>query len=145
MPTPNGAADGAIAAAAETSWQAWPLDGGVAVECRERGGAGSLEIVSSSERLAHWRYTPIVTTAAHQFAARVAALRQKSSGATATVSICPSCGSPITSDDGICQSCAKTLSPPAISSLFRLIGFARPGPRRSCWVSYSRWPARRLA
>jgi ATP-binding cassette subfamily B protein len=130
MPTPSAAANGSRAAAAETSWQAWPLVGGVAVECRERGGAGSLEIVSPSERLAHWRYTPIVTTAAHQFAARVTALRQKSSGAATTVSICPSCGSPITSDDGVCQACANTLSPPAISSLFRLIGFARPWAAR---------------
>ena len=57
-------------------------------------------------------------------------MRQKSSGAIATVAICPSCGSPITSDDGVCQSCAAVLSPPAISSLFRLIAFARPWAAR---------------
>ena len=114
----------------EPSWQSWPLDESLVVECRDRGGAGSLEVVTPGQRLCHWRYTPIVATAAHQFAARVIAARQKSSGAAATISICPSCGSPITSEDGVCQSCAATLSPPAISSLFRLIGFARPWAAR---------------
>jgi ATP-binding cassette, subfamily B, bacterial len=112
------------------SWQAWPLNENLIVECRDRGGAGSLEVVTHSQRLCNWRYTPIVATAAHQFAARVTAARQKSSGSAATVSICPSCGSPIASDDGVCQSCAAVLSPPAISSLYRLIGFARPWAAR---------------
>ena len=114
----------------EPSWQAWHLDEGLVVECRDRGGAGSLEVVTPSQRLCHWRYTPIVATAAHQFAGRVTAARQRSSGTAATVSICPSCGAPITSDDGVCQSCASVLSPPAISSLFRLIGFGRPWAAR---------------
>ena len=47
------------------SWQAWPLDESQVVECRDRGGAGSLEVVTPSRRLCHWRrYTPIVATAA---------------------------------------------------------------------------------
>ena len=114
----------------EPAWQAWPLDDSLTVECRDRGGAGSLEIVAAGLRLCHWRYTPVVAAAAHQFAARVAAARQKSSGAATTVAVCPSCGSPITSDDGVCQSCSAVLSPPAISSLYRLIGFARPWAMR---------------
>ena len=37
LPTPIAAANGSHAAAVKASWQAWPLDGGVAVECREKG------------------------------------------------------------------------------------------------------------
>jgi len=111
--------------AAAPGWQHWPLDDSLKLRSQERGDTGTLELLSPARRLAHWRYTPAVATAAHRFCARVASAQARH-GAAEAATVCPSCGALITSDDGICASCAAVLAPRAIASLYRLIGFARP-------------------
>lgn len=90
---------------AKPVWQSWSLNRTITVECHDRGRAGLLEILAPDRRLAHWHYTPAVAEAAHRFAVQVAA-RQKT--------------------DGIEESSEAKKSPKSISSLYRLIGFARP-------------------
>ncbi len=112
-----------IASSLQPVWQSWPL-ADLEVRSQERGDTGTLELLTPARRLAHWRYTPAVATAAHRFTVRAAAA-QKKSGQSEAATVCPSCGAAITSDDGICASCAAVMAPRAIASLFRLVEFAR--------------------
>jgi ATP-binding cassette subfamily B protein len=107
---------------------AWPLDGDTALRSEERGGVGTLELVTSKGRLAHWRYTAGQGQAAHRFVQRLAAWRaaRDGTGAAATVAVCPSCGGPIRPEDGRCPACAAVPTAPSVSALYRLVGFARP-------------------
>ena len=63
---------------------------------------------------------PIASSRAYVVAKTPAAER------SAAGTVCPSCGALITSDDGICTACSVVPAPKAISSLFRLVGFAKP-------------------
>ena len=51
-------------------WQGWEFNGDLAVRCTEQTGAGSVEVLSSTRRLAHWRYSLAASAAAHRFVAR---------------------------------------------------------------------------
>ncbi len=94
--------------------------------CQERGGAGTLQLIQQDRRLAYWRYTPAAVRAAHRFAARFKIAKCRSASRSDTPAVCPSCGALITSDDGVCVSCIAVPAPSTFSSLYRLIGFARP-------------------
>jgi ATP-binding cassette subfamily B protein len=57
---------------------------------------------------------------------RLAARRAGLAADAGVVSVCPSCGAPITSEDGQCPACAPRAAQTPVSALFRLIGIARP-------------------
>ena len=56
------------------------------------------------------------------------ASRTGEAGVPAVVSVCPSCGAPIHAEDGQCPACAPKAAQPTVSSLYRLVGFARAHP-----------------
>ncbi len=107
-------------------WQSWPLTADATLSCEDRGGAGVLQLTDGTRRFAHWRYTPAAATAAHRFAARHVVAKTPEAERNTAGTVCPSCGAVITSDDGVCAACSVVVAPKAISSLFRLVGFARP-------------------
>jgi ATP-binding cassette subfamily B protein len=110
------------AAGQPAAWRSFPLPSDATLRAEEHGGVGTLELVGPQGRLAHWRYT-----VAHAPAARRLILRRHSpdNGEPAVTSICPSCGAPITAEDGRCPACTPRAVQPAMSALFRLAGFSR--------------------
>jgi len=109
-------------------WRTWLLEAGGELRSQERGPLGSLEWVTTSERLAHFRYTPGRSQAAHRFVQRFDAWRASRSGLTTPLaaSVCPSCGGAIDAATGRCLACAAAETAPATSALFRVARFARP-------------------
>lgn len=92
----------------------------------ERGGAGAVELLSRDRRVGVWRYTAGRAAAAHRLVRlfdRVNVGHIKSDDAG---TVCPSCGELITSDDGLCPNCSPASTVPPVSSLIRLLVFARP-------------------
>jgi ATP-binding cassette subfamily B protein len=124
--SPRSLADASTNGDSAVKWQSWPLAADFTISCQERGGAGTLQLVQQGRRLAYWRYTPAAVAAAHRFATRFKIAQRKSSSRSDAPSVCPSCGALITSDDGVCVSCTAVPAPSAFSSLYRLVGFARP-------------------
>jgi ATP-binding cassette subfamily B protein len=87
-----------------------------------------LELFSPTERCAVWYFTAGKHPAASRFQQRFEVIR---SGANADSllhqqTVCPSCGAIITSEDGVCSACTPTAVPPTMSSLLRLLQFAKP-------------------
>jgi ATP-binding cassette subfamily B protein len=111
--------------AVEARWQSWAIvDSNLTLRAHEYVGAGTLELVTTDRRVAHWRYTLAAAPAAHRFVGRFQDVKSGSTGSATTV--CPSCGAVITAEDGACPSCSVALAPRAIASLYRLITFAKP-------------------
>lgn len=85
------------------------------------------ELFSPTERRAVWHFTTGKHAAASRFQQRFDEVR---SGAGEALqyqpTVCPSCGALIASEDGICSACAPTAVPPTMSSLLRLLQFAKP-------------------
>ncbi|MCC7083506.1 MAG: ABC transporter ATP-binding protein, partial [Pirellulales bacterium] len=110
------------------SWRSWQLRPELRLATHERGGLGKLELFDDQCRLAIWRYTAARNSDARRFEARWNNLRAKTATGAhpAGPTICPSCGEIITSDDGICPSCAPAPPPAPVSALRRLFKFAAP-------------------
>ncbi len=119
---PNGQSTGELPG---PQWQSWPVTADIRLRCREHVGVGTLELIGDDRRLAHWNYTLGSGPAAHRFAARMNDA-QKQTDESKTPTICPSCGAVITAEDGICTSCTAETAPQPMSSLLRLLSFARP-------------------
>jgi ATP-binding cassette subfamily B protein len=113
------------------SWQSWPLTASSRLRTVEHGGAGALELVDDTGRLAFWRYTAARGTAAQRLAEKLASWRasQQDGQAAPVTAVCPSCGAPIRAEDGRCEACAAGPAKPSVSALFRLAVFARPRAR----------------
>lgn len=92
----------------------------------ERGGAGSLELVGSDRRVAVWRYTAGRASAAHRLVRMFDRVNGGQTRGDDTGTVCPSCGELITSDDGLCPNCSPASTTPPMSSLIRLLIFAKP-------------------
>jgi ATP-binding cassette, subfamily B, bacterial len=120
----NGSAAKSDGVAGDPQWQSWPISTEFALRAHEHVGAGTLDLINSEQRLAHWKYTLGAAAAAHRLVGRFNEV--KSGSSDSTTSICPSCGAVITAADGACPSCSVTLAPRAIASLYRLITFAKP-------------------
>ncbi|HEY7422959.1 MAG TPA: ABC transporter transmembrane domain-containing protein, partial [Gemmataceae bacterium] len=119
---------GAGEAGTNAQWQSWPLTAGTSLRTVEHGGAGTLELVDDTGRLAFWRYTAARGMAAQRLVQKLAswhASRQGDNAAPVTA-VCPSCGAPIRAEDGRCEACAAGPVKPSVSALFRLMTFARP-------------------
>jgi ATP-binding cassette subfamily B protein len=110
------------------SWQSWPLTASSRLRAVEHGGAGVLELVDDTGRLAYWRYTAARGTAAQRLAQKLASWQasQQDGQAAPVTAVCPSCGAPIRAEDGRCEACAAGPTKPSVSALFRLVTFARP-------------------
>ncbi len=112
-----------------TGWQSWNLSPDLELQTTEHTGLGTLELVSPTRRLAHWRYTQACSAFARGFEARWTMLKLRRAGADvaeALPTVCPSCGEVITSENGVCAACSAQAPPPPVSSLFRLLAFAKP-------------------
>lgn len=114
---------------ADSEWQAWEFQPETELQVGIHAGVGTLDLVSREGRVAHWRFTAGQNPAAHRFAQRFNALSagHSAEGHEAFLdSVCPTCGAIITSEDGVCEACTPGIAPPAMSSLVRLVGFAKP-------------------
>ena len=119
MPGRNGSAQ---------RWRTWRLNSGIKLLTREHAGVGTLELIGSDGRLAHWRYTAAVAAEAERLVHRASLLRANQAGrlGSALDTVCPSCGATISSSDGRCAACAADVRRPSVSALYRVAGFARP-------------------
>ncbi|HKB35862.1 MAG TPA: ABC transporter transmembrane domain-containing protein, partial [Gemmataceae bacterium] len=119
--------DGRSPDSGQVHWQEWPLAPDTSLRAQEHGGAGVLELVGPDGRLAHWRYTAGRGPEAQRMLARLAVLRATQAGAPPPVdSVCPSCGAPISPEEGRCLACSPEPTTPSVSALGRLLRFARP-------------------
>jgi ATP-binding cassette subfamily B protein len=110
-------------------WEAWALEPDLAVRAQEQAGVGTLDVTNPAGQLAHWRYTAGRGPAAHRLVQRLEEWRQEQAGGPAPGgSVCPSCGA-VLAEVGPCPACSQPPPRPALSSLVRLIGFARPRAR----------------
>ncbi|MBI1915877.1 MAG: ABC transporter ATP-binding protein [Planctomycetes bacterium] len=111
-------------------WQAWPLGPDTTLKAQEYGGAGVLELVGPEGRLGHWRFTAGRGPEAQRMLQQFALLRASQDGAPPPVdSVCPSCGAPISPEDGRCLACSPEPTTPSVSGLLRLFRFTRPHAR----------------
>jgi ATP-binding cassette subfamily B protein len=108
-----------LAAGPEGQWSSWPLREIEEVHARDRAGVGTLELHGPGGRLAYWRYTAHGVAAAHALADRFEILRREGPDAAAG-----GVGTPGEEPDA-----PRLDSAPRLSSLLRLIGFARPHAR----------------
>lgn len=92
----------------------------------EQKSVARLELFDETGRLAKWNFTTGKHAAATRFMQRFQNVRAGELKAVNQPTVCPSCGAPITSDDGVCAACAPTAAPPGMSALWRLLAFARP-------------------
>ncbi len=126
-PQNNGAPGGMEDAAAGE--KSWPLSAELSIQSKEKGGAGALELVDANGLLAQWRFTPARTKAAHHFVDRLKQFRSGSLSdgdlSESSEVLCPSCGSPIKGDQGLCETCIALPGTRPGRSLLRLLRFAR--------------------
>ena len=129
-----------VGGATERVWQAWNLAAGLRLQHHDHAGVGTLALIVSQERRAHWRFT---------LSRNVAAMRlqevvnqrcehieqgegQGGEGARPQLALrCPNCKRPLESPGAVCAACEGELhTPPSTWGLFRLWRFARPYQRR---------------
>jgi ATP-binding cassette subfamily B protein len=104
------------------AWQTWSLAEELKLVTSEQGVVGTLELVSPTERVAHWRYTANLVSAGRNFLQKWETTR---TGVAPMASVCPSCGGPIAPDEEKCPNCNPTDTTKSMGSLIRLVGFAR--------------------
>src|SRR5262245_11700910 len=107
-------------------WSSWRLGPEVDLSAVDQGGAGTLEVLGPSGRLACWRYSAGRAGAAQRLVQRLAALR---AGRDAETSVCPSCGAVIRPEAGGCAGCSAGPAQAPVSALYRLAGVARARAR----------------
>ncbi len=107
-----------------SGWQAWPLTADVSLRSADHAGIGTLELLGPDGRRAHWRYTAGVASAARNLVQCWDMTRNGT--ALPAKSVCPSCGAEMAATDDQCPACAADSKPPTLSSLTRLVAFARP-------------------
>jgi ATP-binding cassette subfamily B protein len=107
-------------------WQSLPLAPEDSLRSEEQAGVGTLELIGPEGRRALWRYTAGRGPDAARLVRRLALLRDGQGDGQAVTAVCPSCGAPITSEDGRCPACAPRAARPTVGALFRLVRFARP-------------------
>src|SRR6185503_9032784 len=91
--------------------RSWRLDEILGLRAKDRSGLGTLELVGSQGRLAHWRYTTGRAASAHRLAQRLEALSRG-----------------VLDEDDTWDSADaddERVSPRAAGALFRLLKFGR--------------------
>ena len=115
------------------SWRSWPLDAVVRIDCAQKAGVGTLELLSNLERLAHWRYTLGRSANASRLVQQFETLRREGPGTrfdaetqpNRAAVVCPACGTEIPPDAPGCPSCNSGKGPRQTASLLRLLRFAK--------------------
>lgn len=102
---------------------AWEVAANTPLTFHERGATGSLELTSSDRREAVWRFTAGKFGEARSF---VRAWESVVTGVPPSATICPTCGGPVPASVSRCPGCHPDRERHRISSLFRLLRFARP-------------------
>ena len=118
-------------ASAGASWQAWPLQSGLALQHHDHAGVGHLSLVNAEAELASWRFTLAQNLHAQRLVDQFQALLNRQANGqeaeVATQEFCPSCKAPLEPDQDACPVCAKVVhTPPSTWTLLRLWRFARP-------------------
>ncbi len=124
-----------------TGWRSWPVADVAELKAREQNGVGTLDLLGTASRLAHWRYSGAKATHAHRLVARFHELRRagqiniehdgEASDEAEGIgeSVCPSCGAVLTPDEPECIACTPVVRSHSTASLFRLWRFAKPQMR----------------
>ncbi|WP_324778995.1 cyanophycin metabolism-associated ABC transporter [Thiobacillus sedimenti] len=112
-------------------WEAWPLEAGLALQHRDHGGVGTLELHDARARLAAWRFTLAHNVSAvrlhDRFAEQLAAHLAGTPTAPREELACPTCGAPLEPEQEECPVCSRELrEAPSTWTLLRLWRFARP-------------------
>ncbi len=102
---------------------AWPIGPEATVRVHEQGGVGTLEVVSAERRLGHWKFTVGKLLAARGFAQK---WEVAVTGIPATASVCPQCGGTVPPDADRCPACDPSRERKTVSSLLRVLAFAKP-------------------
>lgn len=101
----------------------WEVASTARLAFHERGSTGSLELTEPDHRLAVWRFTAKKIGEARSF---VRAWESVVTGVPPSATICPTCGGPVPASASRCPGCHPDREQHRISSLFRLLRFARP-------------------
>ena len=110
--------------------RAWPLTAIKGLRAKEHAGLGALELLGAESLLGQWHYTIGRAAQAHRLVDRFDRPRRgdRAGGeepAEAPTRVCPSCGAILAADQQKCPDCGLVKDKPALSSLYRLIGFAK--------------------
>ena len=121
---------------AEKSWQSWALQPDLTLKLSDHAGVGTLELTSASGRLAVWRFTLGLQSAAARWVTQFEHQMAQLAGdgrplqKALAVSVCPVCQAVMREDDDECPSCGREdLAPPSTWTLFKLWRFAKPYKR----------------
>jgi len=112
-------------------WQKWALSAELELRVFDYAGIGTLELRNKKKRLAHWRFTLGHHNACMRLVERFHTEQQFLLTQTRPEDdndlLCPTCRSPLNSEEGECPICSRELAlPPSTWTLFRLWRFAQP-------------------
>ena len=111
----------------------WPLQSDMALKMNDHAGVGTLELTTPAGRLAVWRFTLGLQTAAARWVAQFESQMALLSGegrplqTALTRNVCPICQALMAEDEVECTACGREdLTPPSTWTLFKLWRFAKP-------------------
>jgi len=112
-------------------WEKWALSADLELRVFDYAGIGTLELRNKKKRLAYWRFTLGHHNACMRLVERfhteqqflLTQIRPEDDNDL----LCPTCRSPLNSEEGECPICSRELAlPPSTWTLFRLWRFAQP-------------------
>ncbi len=111
----------------------WPLQSDMALKMNDHAGVGTLELTTPAGRLAVWRFTLGLQTAAARWVAQFESQMALLSGEGRPLqtalnrTVCPICQALMAEDEVECTACGREdLTPPSTWTLFKLWRFAKP-------------------
>jgi ATP-binding cassette subfamily B protein len=112
-------------------WEKWALSADLELRVFDYAGIGTLELRNKKKRLAYWRFTLGHHNACMRLVERFHTEQQFLLTQTRPEDdndlLCPTCRSPLNSEEGECPICSRELAlPPSTWTLFRLWRFAQP-------------------
>jgi len=112
-------------------WDKWGLSAELELRVFDYAGIGTLELRNVSTRLAYWRFTLGHHNASLRLIERFQIEQQflltHERSDDENDLLCPTCRSPLNSEEGECPVCSKEVAlPPSTWTLFRLWRFAQP-------------------
>ena len=115
----------------EKKWQNWDLQTDFALKISDHAGVGTLELVQGQRRLAVWRFTLGLQSAASRLIAQFEAWRAEHEGrplqSVRVSALCPVCQSVLADEDEECPQCGREdLTPPSTWTLLKLWRFGKP-------------------
>jgi len=112
-------------------WEKWSISAELELRVFDYAGIGTLELRNPITRLAHWRFTLGHHNAClrliERFQIEQRFLRTLIREEEETDLVCPTCRTPLYSEEGECPVCSRDVAlPPSTWTLFRLWRFAQP-------------------